>query len=280
MLPNNRLTHLQQRRNTDSLDGWRLAESHRRQVTQLLVDRKVATHPTLCVLGAGNCNDLDLQQLATVFQRTELVDIDLTALDRGMTAQSCLQLECFNLQGNCDVTGVWQQLAQLTSDADASEVDQLIATATAWPGLTGLGTHGTVASTCLLSQLIDGVIHALGQSHPRCLEVIAAIRQRHLRLLCELTAPGGNALLVTDFVSSDTASALPSLSGQALADTLMQMISQHNFFTGLNPFRLQSLFTEDPYLADKIEAIHCQQPWLWNFGSRHYAVTAISFQRR
>ena len=46
----------------------------------------------------------------------------------------------------------------------------------AWSGLPELGTYGTVTSACVLSQLVDAVIHAVGEAHPRCLEVITAIR--------------------------------------------------------------------------------------------------------
>ena len=130
-----------------------------------------------------------------------------------------------------------------------------------------------------MSQLVDGVIQALGESHPRCMDVISAIRLRHLRLMMELTTAGGNAILFTDFVSSDTAPQLPTLSGKALSSTLMTMLKQHNFFTGLNPLRIQMLLRDDPAFTGKIDSLHGQTPWLWNFGPRHYAVTAIRFRK-
>ena len=277
----NSLTQLQQRRNAESAGSWELAQSHRQRLTQLLLDRKCDVDPKLCVLGAGSCNDLDLKQLLHGFQSIDLVDIDLAALQQGSAAQRCQTSETLRLHGDYDVTGVWQELALLADsrEKESEPIDQLLAASAAWTGLPELGTYGTVTSACVLSQLVDAVIHAVGEAHPRCLEVITAIRQRHLRLLYELTAPGGQVVLVTDFVSSETAPLLPSLSGKALSDTLMQMIKQRNFFTGLNPFRLQTLLSEDPVLAPHIHSIDCQQPWLWNFGSRHYAVTAISFSR-
>ena len=58
------------------------------------------------------------------------------------------------------------------------------------------------------------------------------------------------------------------------------MISQQNFFTGLNPFRLQALLSEDPHIATNIHTILCEQPWLWNLGQRHYPMTAIRFQKK
>lgn len=40
MTVSNRLTQLQQRRNVESKNNWNLAESHRKRVTQLLIDPK------------------------------------------------------------------------------------------------------------------------------------------------------------------------------------------------------------------------------------------------
>ena len=112
------------------------------------------------------------------------------------------------------------------------------------------------------------------------MESLTAIHQRHLRLSHDLTAEGGSVLLITDFASSDTAPSLPTLTGKNLAFQLQQMISQQNFFTGLNPFRLQALLSEDPHIATNIHTILCEQPWLWNLGQRHYPMTAIRFQKK
>lgn len=280
----NSLSQLQIERNANGAASWELFTAHRQRVTQLLLEKKHETAPSLCVLGAGNCNDLDLKRLTTEYSRVDLVDIDSAALQRAVESQAVQAQDALRLHGEYDLTGVWDELASLRNAKgekhDSADVDKLIAKAQAWTGLPKLGTYGTVASVCLLSQLVDGVIKCLGESHPRLLEVIAAIRQRHIQLLCELTTPGGYAVLVTDFVSSDTAPALPHLTHAQLSAELMRMIKEHNFFTGLNPFRLQMLLRDDATLASQIDSVHCQEPWLWNFGPRHYAVTAISFRRR
>jgi len=46
-----------------------------------------------------------------------------------------------------------------------------------------------VASTCVLSQLIEVVIQSVGVAHPRFLELVQAVRIGHLRLLMHLVAP-------------------------------------------------------------------------------------------
>ena len=276
----NSLTQLQERRNQQSVNSWATAESHRQRVTDLLKPSAHQRDPTLCVLGAGNCNDIDLKRLATFYQRIALVDIDQAALERGVAAQKLTISDQLQIHGTCDLTGIWPLLSRLGQNRETpnDEIDALLAASAAWPGLTHLGQFDTVTSTCVLSQLIDGVIQSLGEQHSRCMEVIAAIRQRHLQLMQELTVSGGRAVLATDFVSTDTAPTLPTLSREALAGTLAKMIEQQNFFTGLNPFRLQSLLADPGYLHAAVTDVNMHKPWLWNLGPRQYAVTAISFQ--
>ena len=89
----NPLTELQSARNAEVAKHWTIAKPHRDRLTKLLVDRliDVREHPrTLCVLGAGNCNDLDLHQLLQHYDRIDLVDLDGAAMQHGAGFQKCL----------------------------------------------------------------------------------------------------------------------------------------------------------------------------------------------
>lgn len=280
MASENYLTQLQQRRNATSSSGWLRSAQHRERVTQLILDRQIEARPSLCILGAGNCNDLDLELLSNSFEQITLVDIDAEAINKGIVSQQRESDQRIQVHASCDVTGVWPELSSLRTTHDENDIDELVKLSDQWAGLPNLGANGTVVSTCLLSQLIDGVIQSLGEAHPRYLDVIVAIRQRHIKLLYELTVSGGNAILITDFVSTDTAPGLSKLSGNALSETLFQMLKSKNFFTGLNPLRLQTMLYEDAELGEKIDSIHCEEPWLWDFGIRTYAVTGISFRKK
>lgn len=280
------LTELQIRRNADAVPSWEMAGPHRQRVTQLLVNAKPPAETqlpqTLCVLGAGNCNDLHLPKLCQHFQRVDLVDLDTAALEYGLRHQGCQNHPAIRLHGDCDVTGAWPALAAVQAAAPpaAAAIDHLLEAILSFAGLPSLGRYGAVASTCLLSQLMDAVWHSVGQGHPRALEVAQALRLRHVQLLAELLVDGGQGVLITDFVSSQTNPQLPSVPLEDLPHVLAKMIQQHNFFTALNPFCLAALFVEDPQLARDVESAGCQRPWLWNFGPRHYAVTSIPFRRR
>ncbi|MFT5326875.1 MAG: hypothetical protein ACI8P0_004758, partial [Planctomycetaceae bacterium] len=72
----------QRRRNEESRDAWHRYARHRERVTELLLgtvsDTSLECDSTrtrrLCLLGAGNCNDVDLKRLAETFDEIHLVD--------------------------------------------------------------------------------------------------------------------------------------------------------------------------------------------------------------
>lgn len=278
----NWLTEEHVRRNAAACDDWESAGPHRQRVTDELVRGFPPLTETLCVLGAGNCHDLDLPRLLEVFSEVHLVDLDAGALEAGVARQGVSDHPAVRLHGGVEVTGVWDRLSEFTPDAppDEETLNALVADAWSFAGPDLPGSFGMVASHGLLSQLIEAVVRTVGENHPRFLEMLDTVRGRHLRLLAELTRPGGYGLLVTDIVSSETAPNLPTLSDEALPDTLKQMVEARNFFHGLNPFVLATLYQDDPRLAPEIQASQLLRPWRWHACGRVYAVTGIKFQRR
>ena len=280
-MPDNSLTNLQKQRNESSASSWDIAQPHRHNVTNHLLRYHLPANSRLCILGAGNCNDLDLATLAGTFESVDLVDIDRSAVEKGVANQRLGDSSNITIHGELDVTGVWDQLAAIANSDDKPDaaIDALIRSSEEWTGFNGLGDFGTVASTCLLSQLHDGILKAVGEKHDRYFELIASIRQRHFQLLYDMVCLGGTAMVITDFVSSETAPDLPMLSGRALSSRLEQMIVNHNFFTGLNPMRLTALLHDADFFTGAVTDQACSAPWLWNLGPRHYAVAALRFRK-
>src|SRR5687768_13376737 len=78
----------QRRRNRETQNAWDDFSSHRRRATDLLVAAATGrSRPTLCLLGAGNCNDLELPQLLKIYSEIHLVDADDHALAAGIERQ-------------------------------------------------------------------------------------------------------------------------------------------------------------------------------------------------
>ena len=275
-----RISELQSKRNTDTRQAWASFAAHRSQVTTLLKTLATSGHDSLCVLGAGNCNDLDLQELLASYASIQLVDLDGEALAAGIQRQSEPTTRLREL-GAFDVTGIEKLLSGWKPDAPVSSADvehclQQLEHASKPAG----GPFTVVASTCLLSQLIEGVVVTLGDRHPRFLELMMAIRLQHLKLLMDLAAPGGVVVLVTDVVSSVTCPQLLQVAEAGLPRVVSEAINARNFFTGVNPVVLHSLFSREPSLSSRALSAEITRPWLWDLGPRQYAVCAVVVRLR
>ncbi len=277
----NRLTTDQVRRNQKTRDNWENAAEHRQRVTEGLVRGFEAGEARLCVLGAGNCNDLDLVTLLSVFREVALVDLDDEALRQGVARQEVSDHAGLRIHAPVDITGAWDQLGSWDAEHPPTDdqIDSLLDTLT-HPQELDLGEpFDLTASICLLSQLVEAAVTAVGEKHPRFLEVITTLRKSHVQRMLEQTKPGGLGFLVTDFVSSDTAPALRAVPDTELPRLSAGLIEQNNFFHGLNPVVLGRLLQDDAELAPRIEYCQLMQPWRWRLGERVYAVTALKFRR-
>lgn len=116
---------LSERSNEMTEHLWDLFAPHRSRVTALLEEqhRRVfrpaeinppsAAHGTLCLLGAGNANDVDLRRLLRRFSTIELVDIDGAALERGAARQlSDRAAARVRLHGGVDLFGISEEDAE------------------------------------------------------------------------------------------------------------------------------------------------------------------------
>lgn len=250
-------THFQ--RNRVTRGDWDDFASHRERVTEAIL---AAGDGTLCVLGAGNGNDLDLARLSDHFDRITLVDLDSEALDHCLASQGKEISERITTVAGVDLSGILDSLG-----------DGMVETIGRAGHPTGLNLakHDVVVSTCLLTQMIDSVANAIGPDDPRFVELVLALRDGHLQLLLDLTHSGGTALLITDLVSSSTLPQLAGVPEEQLESLLARAIADRNFFTGVNPGVLARQFG---LLGGGTPEIH--RPWRWMMGNRTYAVCAIS----
>lgn len=265
--------------NHSSSSAWDVFASHRHQVTSLL---KPGSDPSrLCILGAGNCNDLDLATLIQSHQEVHLVDLDAKALAQGTAKQNLANHARIYLHGGIDLTGMINLMTHWSPNTTLLETDIAACGDAPLHCLDCLpGPFNGVASTCLLSQLIKTIVDTIGENHPQFLELVQAIRMGHLRLLLQLIISGGFGLLITDIVSSDSYPALASVPVQNLNQVLVQLIRKGNFFHGVNPAVLVHLLRQDPELSKQVATLEPIGPWRWNLGPRDYAVIAVKLQKR
>jgi hypothetical protein len=265
--------------NRETAGAWDEFADHRQRVTQLLLQGPAAS--TVAILGAGNCNDLALEQLAPHFSAVHLFDIDREALQRASDRQPAEVAARLTLHAPVDLGGALSDVGKFrkraATPADLGALPQA--------GSRGVLAQVTdrfdlVASTCLLSQLVHGCQRLLGDTHPQIQEIACAIVVAHLRILAQLVKPGGTGLLVTDVVSSDTYP-LEELWGQQPPWKLVdELEATGNHLSGTMPAFVRRALKTDPVVGAQIGSTRLIDPWLWRISADEtYLVYALAFER-
>jgi hypothetical protein len=117
--PPNHLLARQVAHNRESAGNWEHYAEHRARITRLslgLLNATRGANARVCVLGAGNCNDLELSELTKHCRELHLIDFDSEALIRGLHTQRLTGGReavvdvpggaRVTLQGGVDLTGI------------------------------------------------------------------------------------------------------------------------------------------------------------------------------
>ena len=271
--------------NSATRENWGFFASHRKRTTDLICEslgrsQSTAADSSLAILGAGNGNDLDLKTLATKFAKIHLFDLDPAALEYLQTEQLA-DLEVARsvvVEPPVDLAGAAVELESLTGELTEAKAIELGAKLERVNDVLPDRRFDLVVSTCLLTQLLNHVVHCVGDEAEFKNYLMIKIRDGHLKLMSRLIRPTGVGVLVTDFVSSDT---LPELNEatteRAVLEVARKAIATRNFFTGANPWAvkdsLAKMIQEPPESPWSIAP-----PWRWKIGKRRsFVVTALSF---
>jgi hypothetical protein len=255
------------------------AEIHRGQIMTRLLEAAPVSGGRLCILGAGPCNDLDLAALQGKWPHVDLVDIDAGRVQQGIAAQVAdargLRVIAQDLLwGDRAVTPASTTVS--TTAVDLQQMFEHLSTTT-WPAVDR--DYDGIASTCLLSQLIEPIIERVGSDSPEFVRIVQALRRRHFELMARALRPGGIGWIFCDFVSSQTVPELLTTASSALPPLLKQALAKGNFFHGLNPGILLQVLRQDAPLSSLISQPKITNPWVWLTGGRGYAVVGLCFTR-
>ena len=270
--------------NRSTRDHWRFFASHRAQIQGLIlpdVGEARAGGRRLCVLGAGNCNDVDLKALTEAFEELHLVDLDAPALEAAVGRQGVKASPRVKLHGGVDLTGIaelfpkWEKSPPTPAEVDAGAARALNR---ATPAIGG--PFDVVLSPCLLSQLVGYASDVLGRAHPRRRELLVALRTRHLRTLADLLAPGGTGVVVCDVASSAGYPELLDIKKEKLSDLLDRLNYTDRGFDGLSPAKMRAAIAADATIAPLLGPVQQVPPWLWTLGPRKkFLVYALRLRR-
>jgi hypothetical protein len=246
------LTGRQIARNRETQDQPSFA-SHRQHVMRLILDAAAGTSvrrstsaqsdkwPTMTVIGAGNCQDIDLTTLAVAFSEIRLIDIDAVAV------------ACAVSRLPADVTSQIRIFAPIDIAAPLMSVAAFVS--------------------------LDPAQRAAVLAAVESAEMPERVRRGHLLRLLSLTAPGGRVLLITDLVSSDTVQELAKTLSAELPKLMFQCLQSGNFFSGLNPAVVQHDIQHIQACVELCLSSRILPPWLWHLGARSYAVYAVEMVR-
>jgi hypothetical protein len=267
---------------TDTGSDWALYEGHRIQLTRALSACAPEKGGRLCLLGAGKCNDVDLERLSESFSEIHLVDIDPSAVASAVARQTPAVRARLRPHVPVDLSGLtskrlgkWQRKPPTRSELEAFENATLAATVARLPS-----PFDVVASACILTQIAFALSQSLGEKHP----ALGAIRQSlittHLRSLVSLTRVGGTSLFACDVASSTTypLDALPA--DRDLDEVLRDVVASGASYFAANPKLIRDTLRYHPDLAEHAGEPEPLTPWLWTGPlARTYLVYALRFAR-
>ena len=252
--------------NRETAENWRHFADHRQRVTALAL----APGGDRCaVLGAGNCNDLDLAALAGRYREIHLFDLDLDALERARARQPTAVSERLVLHAPVDLSGTFHRLGSFRRRTLApAELGALPQSCTDSVLRAVEPRFDAVVSACVLSQIVHTCNAELRGEAPQ-LEIIAcALVVAHLRTVAQLLRPGGTGVIVTDTVSSDSY-ALEELWNERPPLALLDHLEQTgNFLSGTIPSFLRRILRTDEVVAPLLEPPRLVEPWLWHLDDR------------
>lgn len=225
----------------------------------------------IAVLGAGNCNDLNLTALADAFQEIHLFDIDARALAGALERQSDRVRRVCHLH-ECDLTGV----ASLIESWQRQPPQPLTAQIEGWVALARLlrevGRFDAVLSTCLLSQVAVNLRDFFGLTSTLNTALLAAVTG-HILLAKALTKPGGKLLVTCDCIT-DQYPIHEEAAARGAIEAVLHLTQQGAAFPGTNPALIADLLRDAQFSPPELK-----HAWIWDLNEQSYLVYALETAR-
>lgn len=263
--------------NASAVDQFGAFAGHRERTSRLLAARPARGDETLCVLGAGNAYDLDLDLLVERFTEVHLVDLDAEALARARDRTPAGRSSRLFTHAPVDLSGLFHDLERFRRlRVTPDDLVRLPATGARHVEGQLPGPFDVVASTCLLTQLQLSLLRLLGEQHRLFLALRELLSLTHLRALAALTKPGGRAVLVTDLCELGA----EHHAEDDLERLMSRLVAAGHVVHSSHPALIEHAVKSDPVLSRAFGAVEQSAPWLWQNGpARRFLVYGLSFER-
>lgn len=264
--------------NREAADSWHASASHRERLMTLIAE--LPQGGELCVFGAGDANDLELELLAASFSEIHLVDLDGEALARARDRQASAVRGKIVLHERVDCTGLLEHLDPWGDHFPERAELARVAVEAAQGLVHGLGlSFPAVVSTGLLGQLALPFQRAWLTSRGNWTDLLSSLSAIHLATLAGSTRSGGRCLLAFDAASSRDTPALAEQLGRG-PDELAEFVAEARAAQGLHlrpdP---RSLITQlsSPGMKSLVAGPRLSEPWLWQRGADTELVYGLIF---
>jgi hypothetical protein len=268
--------------NASGLPHFDAFRGHREQLTRLLTEAAQGGGDRLCVLGAGNAYDLELEQILMRFAEVHLVDIDRAAVDRARARvpegprSRLLAHAPLDLSGMFQDIERWGRMQVTPQELMAAPAAGAKRIAAALPG-----PFEVVASTCLLTQLQLSLLQLLGDTHQLFVALREFLTLTHLRTLAALTKPGGRALLITDLCEAAVFPAGRPRDDDDLGPLMQELVAKGHVIHSSHPGLIRATLDDDPVLKRAFGPSALSAPWLWQNGpERRFLVYGMTLPRQ
>ena len=275
-----RMRAFQREGNRRAPGNWDRYAPHRRQLMDLVAANQAG--PDLCVFGAGNCSDIDLEVLSKSFEQIHLVDLDAEALERARERLPLSLRTRVVLHADVDLSGLLDHLDEWSEKFPEPNDLGPIAVAAAHRILRSLGrSFGTTLSTGVLSQLVFPYHRVWVRTRSEWENLDATTTAVHLATLAGATRSGGKGIIAVDALSSEEAPELTELAERSADD--LQSFVRREIETGraaLDPDPANLLAQlRSPGLGSLFASLELTNPWLWNTGNAIQLVYGLVFLR-
>jgi hypothetical protein len=255
----------EQKGNRDTRDLWERFQHHRQRVTAEILALAPAENGVrggrLCLLGAGNANDFDLELLAARFDEVHLVDIDPSALSRAsgrLTREARVKLRS---HAPVDLSGLYHQLERAT---ELPRADAMVSAGTDEVIRQLPSEFDVVASCCVVSQMSWALGHLASPDEVLIPMLQQTLLRIHLRTMLRLLRPTGAALLVSDLTSSAFYPPLEELEpGADLGELTRKLSDARMAYAVCNPVHVRQIIRRDEELAATCQLPALGESWLW-----------------
>lgn len=276
--------------NADTRDKYEVYKHHRDKSTNLILSLQKGGK--ILIIGAGNCNDVDLVTFTQNFSEVHLLDIDEEALNFGIKHQLGSQTHNVSLHIT-DVTQIADSYNKLLKNPFHSTANRNINALRnlSFPSVPSLKeAFNIVVSQCIISQIVEPAVRLWTKEKDlkkaKLFKTLAGeLVVAHLKEMAAYLSKGSTGVVITDVVSSE---AVGNFSEHTIQDILYNcyynstsLIYGKNLF-GTNIVNIFHSYKKDLSTIIQLEVANPQNApaWIWEMSkTKQYIVQGFIFQK-